>query len=146
MWRKFHVLGSFQVFVVSSISAAIFASAFALTEIGRPDNGILHDFPWPHAYNPLIGFSSVFLAAVPAFLVYYHVGRVAVLVGPVIGYFIFVLVSIVALYAFWLCPHWLAPGVFSSVCFLFYLFVALAHRKASRAPSIAEAQRLLRLV
>ena len=146
MWRKFHLLTPVQVFIVASVSAAALALPYALSTVSADETGIFRDLLWPHQLNPVIGFGCGFIAVVPVFLGYYHLGRLGLILSTA--------VAVVSWYAayFWaffvFLPRQVFFGLFlfAAGCVLEYAFLFWSHLKAAKTTQIQEAQRALRLL
>jgi hypothetical protein len=72
---KTNILSRTQVFIVTSLSAAVISIPIAVASTPHDDTAILRDLFWPRRLDPLIIFSSVFLSLLPILLAYYSLGR-----------------------------------------------------------------------
>ena len=146
VWRKFHLLGRVQVFVLSSLSAAIVAVPFAITSISHDETAFMRDLFWPHQFTPAIAFNSVFLSIIPVLLAYYHLGR--------LGAMLSLAVSVMAFYAGPLCailvfrPHAESVGAvgYLGASLLLYVLLFVVHLRAATSSMIQSAQRALHLL
>ena len=144
VWQRFRILGRVQVFILSSVCAAIIASPFALASMGRYGRPFLG---WPHEFDPLINFGLGFVSVLPLLLAYYHLGRLGALLS--------LAVSALMYYATLLCAAFLfvflGALVFDAVaymcfCLLLSTLVFTVHTKLFNSRAIREAQRSLSLI
>src|SRR5258708_16185681 len=105
VWRKLHILSRTQVFVVSSMSAAIITIPIAAASVSHDETAILRDVFWPHQLGPLIIFSSVFLALLPLLLAYYNLGRLGAMLCPFLSFVMLYALTVCAIFIF----HYLSP-------------------------------------
>jgi hypothetical protein len=145
VWQKFHILGRVQVFVVSSVCAAVISSPLALASMGRYGRPFLG---WPHEFDPLINFGLVFVSALPVFLGYYHLGRIGALLTVAVSAVMYFAARLCAslLFVFFYQALVFDAIAYLSTCLLLSMPVFAAHMKSSDSRAIRDAQRSLRLV
>lgn len=145
VWRAIHLLRPVPSFIVASASSAIFALPFALISAAHDETVTFRDLFWPHQFNPFLTFVLVFLMLLPVLLAYYHLGRVGVMVSIAGSLATGVVMALSAL-LLTSRPVWLGAFAYVGIGLVVYLFLLFAHMKAAKSRSIADAQRILRLV
>ena len=151
MWRKLHVLGPVQSFVVASLSAASIALSFALQSVSHNEAALFRNVFWPDRLSPYLTFSLVFIGVVPALLGYYHLGRLGFLVNVAAGFALAWIMMVCWVLCFLYVGHyfgsiWLSTVAFGACVALVYLFIARLHLRAAGSASTRDAQRKLRLL
>jgi hypothetical protein len=144
VWRNFHILNRAQVFLVSSLSATIVATPFAIASILHERAGLFRDLGWPHQFDPLIIFGSVFLSLIPVFLAYYHLGRLGAMFSLAVAVATFYGTSLCAL-LFFEGGVWSGAVGYTAICLLLYTTWFVLHTKAGGSRQIQDAQRRLGL-
>jgi hypothetical protein len=146
VWQKFHVLNRLQVFVVSSVCAAVIAVPFAIASISHDETAIFRDLFWPHQFNPLINFGSIFASVLPVLLGYYHLGRVGALLSLAVSATT-CFVTVLCAFRFFAGGAVLLGAIaYVGACVLLSMLVFALHMKASNSRAIRDAQRSPRLV
>jgi len=150
MWERFHILSPAQVFGLSLGCAFLFATAIGLVSI--PADGTPLQKPFlgiSRALDPYVNFGGTFVAVVPVFLGYYHLGRLGTLLGAAIAG--------IALFATRFCAAMLfgfevlgnskliEGAVYACSCLFFAVLCFWAHTQAAKSRRIHDAQRLLKL-
>jgi hypothetical protein len=145
MWQRLHTLGRVQVFVVSSVCAAIIASPFALASMGRYGTRFLG---WPHEVDPLINFGLAFVSILPLFLGYYHLGQMGVLVSLVASVVMYFAAAFCAslLFVFFYQALLFDAAAYAFFCLLLSALIFTLHTKLFNSNAIRDAQRSLRLI
>lgn len=146
MWKRLHILSTGQVFLVSSLAAGVLALPTAVISASEWRPSILQDFFWPHSFTPYLTWSSGLLAVLTVFLLYYHLGRLGLLVSIGIAPVCWYGCGLVALFAF--LPHdlWFGIAGYAGVWLLLYFLILKIHCKVARSLWIQESQRKLRLL
>ena len=145
MWRNFHILTRIQVFLVSSASYARIAASFAVRSASQHRGGFLANFWWPHQFDPLIIFGSVFLSLLPVILAYYHLGRLGAILAAAVSVIAFYGMAFCALYLFIVGAAFGAVG-YTVICLLLYVSLFLLHTRAAGSRRVEGVQRSLGLV
>jgi hypothetical protein len=143
VWQKFHILGRVQVFIVSTMCAAVIAGSFA-SVVGFRD-GFLRDLFWPHQFDFFVNFSAFFLLVIPLFLGYYHLARLGVLLSLLVSALTYFAMGLCALFIFSVHADLLGAVAYVGAGLLLCILLFAAHMKASKSRVVREAQRLLRL-
>jgi hypothetical protein len=99
---------------------------------------------WPHQFDPLVNFSSVFLLVLPVFLGYYHLGRLGALLSLPISAGTWFGSFLCALFVLQGQPEVAEVATYVSFCLLLGLLVFAMHMKAADSPAIQRALRLIR--
>lgn len=133
--------------MVSSVCAAVIASPFAVALSGRHGTPFLG---WPHEFDAIIAFASVFLSVLPIFLGYYHLswfGALLSLAVSAVTCFAARFFAVVV-FAFELVGHStvLETATYVSACLLLTTLVFAGHMKASHSRTIRTTQDSLHLV
>jgi|ERR1017187_8416346 hypothetical protein len=149
MWQKFHILSRAQVFVLTSVCAAVIAFAVALASIPA-DGTSWNRFLGPsRQFDPFINFGSAFVSVLPVLLGYYHLARLGALLGCAVSAVMCFATQVCAgfLFGFELVGHSVAlqEVTYVVVWLLLSMLVLWVHMKASSSPAIRDAQRLRRL-
>jgi hypothetical protein len=146
VWRKFHLLTPLHVFIVASLSASVFAAVVALQSVSNDETAIMRDLLWPHQLDPYVGFAATFLAVIPIFLGYYHLGRLGAVLSLLFSGAIWYAVILSAFCV--LLPRNIRFGLiaFEIICLLLYALLFRCNVKMAEARAVREAQRKLRLL
>jgi hypothetical protein len=147
VWKKFHILGQTQAFVLASACAVVLALAIALASI-PPDGTSWTRFLGPsRQFDPFINFGSAFVAALPIFLGYYHLARLGALLGLAFSAVTYFAIQVCALFIFsfqLVGDSVLLQGItYLAICVLSWMLVFRVHMKASGSLAIYDAQGLL---
>jgi hypothetical protein len=146
VWRKFHLLTPFHLLVVVSLSASVLATPVALHAVSHETTNIMRDLLWPHQLAPYIGFSATFLAVIPIFLGYYHLGRVGTVLGLLLSGAIWYAAILAAAYVFLSRSVQTGVVAYGMFCLLLYSLLFWCNLKMADARAVKEAQRKMRLV
>jgi hypothetical protein len=149
VWQEFHVLNRAQVFVVTSVCAAVIAVAVALASIPA-DGTSWNRFLGPsRQLDPLINFGLVLVSVIPVFLGYYHLSRIGAFLGLVISAFTIYLTALCAMFIFTFQlvgrSEVLGASAYIGFCLLLSTLFFAIHMKVSKSRAIRNAQRSLRL-
>src|ERR1039458_3657267 len=145
MWQKFHILIRAQVFVLTSVCAAVIAFAVALAWLPA-DGTSWNRFLGPsRQFDPFINFGSAFVSVLPVLLGYYHLARLGALLGCA--------VSAVMCFATQVCAGFvfgiqllgnsvvLQKVAYVGVWLVLSTLVFWVHMRLSNSPAVRDAQR-----
>jgi len=106
----------------------------------------MRDLLWPHQLNPYIGFAATFLAAIPVFLGYYHLGRTGAVLSLLLSCALWYVAFLAAFFVF--LPRSFQFGViaYEMICALLYSLLFWCNNKMANARAVKEAQRKLGLL
>ncbi len=149
VWQRFHQLSRAQVFVTASLCGIVLALAVALASIPPVGTSWNRFLGHSRQLDPFINFGSVFVAALPLFLGYYHLARLGTLLGVAASALTLFVTQVGAFFLF------VFQAVGDSVVFEEITFVAIwlalsalilwVHLSLSDSDAIRDAQRMLHL-
>ena len=145
VWRRIHILGPVQSFVLGSICAAVIALPLAVQTVSRDETSILRGLFWPQQLDPFIVFPAFFLGVLPLLLGYFHLGRVGFILSLGLGIPLPWLMALSAVLCFLRLPMWLGMLSYTGCVLLVYMLMFWLHMKAIKSPSVRDAQRKMRL-
>jgi hypothetical protein len=146
VWRKFHLLTPSHLFMVASLSASVLAAPVALLYASHHATNIMRDLLWPHQLDPYIGFAATFLAIIPIFLGYYHLGRVGAVLSLLFSCVIWYAAILAAFCVFLPRRVEFGVGAYGMFCLLLYSLLFWCDLKMADARAVKEAQRKLQLL